>query len=46
MPKRLIRLDKMPAASVFYYDPAHRWGYFPDVIYRKAFYVKLRVNRS
>lgn len=24
--------EKMPTASVFHYDPAHRWWYFPDMI--------------
>jgi len=32
--------DQLPAASVFHYNPAHRWWYFPDMTREEVLLVK------
>jgi hypothetical protein len=40
IPSDLPGEDKMPAASVFYFNAAHRWWYFPDMTRDEVLLVK------
>jgi hypothetical protein len=41
IPADLPGADKMPAASVFYFNAAHRWWYFPEMTRDEILLVKL-----
>ena len=32
--------DQMPAASIFFHNPAHRWWYFPDMTRDEVIFIK------
>jgi hypothetical protein len=40
IPAELPNEDELPAASVFYFNPAHRWWYFPDMSRDEVLLVK------
>jgi hypothetical protein len=40
IPAHLDDEDKLPAASVFYFNPAHRWWYFPNMTRDEVLMVK------